>query len=95
MRIVKWFKDLKFQGKLVIGYLVLALIPMLCVTWYTYFNIRSMLLEQSYDNVNNEVEKMQQNFSMLLEPCLTTLDILYIDASLSGYLSQDYSSDSY
>ena len=95
MSIVKWFKDLKFQGKLVIGYLVLALIPMLCVTWYTYFNIRSMLLEQSYDNVNNEVEKMQQNFSMLLEPCLTTLDILYIDASLSGYLSQDYSSDSY
>ena len=95
MRIVKWFKDLKFQGKLVIGYLVLALIPMLCVTWYTYFNIRSMLLEQSYDNVNNEVEKMQQNFSMLLEPCLTTSDILYIDASLSGYLSQDYSSDSY
>lgn len=95
MRIVKWFKDLKFQGKLVIGYLVLALIPMLCVTWYTYFNIRSMLLEQSYDNVNNEVEKMQQNFSTLLEPCLTTLDILYIDASLSGYLSQDYSSDSY
>lgn len=95
MRIVKWFKDLKFQGKLVIGYLVLALIPMLCVTWYTYFNIRSMLLEQSYDNINNEVEKMQQNFSMLLEPCLTTLDILYIDASLSGYLSQDYSSDSY
>lgn len=95
MSIVKWFKDLKFQGKLVIGYLVLALIPMLCVTWYTYFNIRSMLLEQSYDNVNNEVEKMQQNFSMLLEPCLTTSDILYIDASLSGYLSQDYSSDSY
>lgn len=95
MRIVKWFKDLKFQGKLVIGYLVLALIPMLCVTGYTYFNIRSMLLEQSYDNVNNEVEKMQQNFSTLLEPCLTTLDILYIDASLSGYLSQDYSSDSY
>lgn len=95
MSIVKWFKDLKFQGKLVIGYLVLALIPMLCVTWYTYFNIRSMLLEQSYDNVNNEVEKMQQNFSTLLEPCLTTLDILYIDASLSGYLSQDYSSDSY
>lgn len=95
MSIVKWFKDLKFQGKLVIGYLVLALIPMLCVTGYTYFNIRSMLLEQSYDNVNNEVEKMQQNFSTLLEPCLTTLDILYIDASLSGYLSQDYSSDSY
>lgn len=95
MSIVKWFKDLKFQGKLVIGYLILALIPMLCVTWYTYFNIRSILLEQSYDNINNGVEKMQQNFSMLLEPCLTTLDILYIDASLSGYLSEDYSKDSY
>lgn len=95
MNIVKWFKDLKYQGKLVLGYLVLALIPMICVTGYTFFSIRSILLEQSYDNVNREVEKMQQNFSALLEPCLTTLDILYVDATLSGYLSADYSQDSY
>lgn len=95
MNIVKWFKNLNFQGKLVVGYLFLALIPMLCVTWYTYFNLRSILLEQSYDNINEEIEKMNQNFSMLLEPCLTTLDILYVDESLCGYLSQDYSRDSY
>ena len=86
MNIVKWFKNLNFQGKLVVGYLFLALIPMLCVTWYTYFNLRSILLEQSYDNINEEIEKMNQNFSMLLEPCLTTLDILYVDESLCGYL---------
>ena len=95
MNIVKWFKNLNFQGKLVVGYLFLALIPMLCVTWYTYFNLRSILLEQSYDNINEEIEKMNQNFSILLEPCLTTLDILYVDESLCGYLSQDYSRDSY
>lgn len=95
MNIVKWFKNLNFQGKLVVGYLFLALIPMLCVTWYTYFNLRSILLEQSYDNINEEIEKMNQYFSMLLEPCLTTLDILYVDESLCGYLSQDYSRDSY
>lgn len=95
MNIVKWFKNLNFQGKLVVGYLFLVLIPMLCVTWYTYFNLRSILLEQSYDNINEEIEKMNQNFSMLLEPCLTTLDILYVDESLCGYLSQDYSRDSY
>lgn len=95
MNIVKWFKNLNFQGKLVVGYLFLALIPMLCVTWYTYFNLRSILLEQSYDNINEKIEKMNQNFSMLLEPCLTTLDILYVDESLCGYLSQDYSRDSY
>ena len=95
MNIVKWFKNLNFQGKLVVGYLFLALIPMLCVTWDTYFNLRSILLEQSYDNINEEIEKMNQNFSMLLEPCLTTLDILYVDESLCGYLSQDYSRDSY
>ena len=29
MSIAKWFKNLKFQPKLVAGYLVLALIPML------------------------------------------------------------------
>ena len=95
MNIVKWFKNLNFQGKLVVGYLFLALIPMLCVTWYTYFNLRSILLEQSYAKINEEIEKMNQNFSMLLEPCLTTLDILYVDESLCGYLSQDYSRDSY
>ena len=36
MNIVKWYKNRSFQFKLVIGYLVLALIPMLCVTWYSY-----------------------------------------------------------
>ena len=61
MNIVKWFKNLNFQGKLVVGYLFLALIPMLCVTWYTYFNLRSILLEQSYDNINEEIEKMNQD----------------------------------
>lgn len=30
MNIVKWYKNRSFQFKLVIGYLVLALIPMLC-----------------------------------------------------------------
>ena len=46
-------------------------------------------------SINEEIEKINQNFSMLLEPCLTTLDILYVDESLCGYLSQDYSRDSY
>ena len=68
MNIVKWFKNLNFQGKLVVGYLFLALIPMLCVTWYTYFNLRSILLEQSYDNINEEIEKMI--FCTLMRACV-------------------------
>ena len=48
MNIVKWYKNRSFQFKLVIGYLVLALIPMLCVTWYSYGKTRNVLLTEAY-----------------------------------------------
>lgn len=78
-----------------LGYLCLALVPMLCVTGYNYSKTREILLEKSYENIEYESDQMKQNISTLLEPYLTTLDILYIDQSLSGYLAEDYSRDSY
>lgn len=50
MNIVKWYKNRNFQFKLVIGYLVLALIPMLCVTWYSYGKTRNVLLTEAYQS---------------------------------------------
>ena len=95
MSIAKWFKNLKFQPKLVAGYLVLALIPMLGGTAYNYSRTRSILLEQSYRYMEEETEQIEHNFSVLMEPYRTILDILYVDQALSGYLFEDYSNDSY
>ena len=95
MSIAKWFKNLKFQPKLVLGYLVLALIPMLGGTAYNYSQTRSILLDQSYQHMEEETEQIEHNFSVLMEPYRTILDILYVDQALSGYLFEDYSNDSY
>ena len=54
MNIVKWYKNRSFQFKLVIGYLVLALIPMLCVTWYSYGKTRNLLLTEAYQSPEQE-----------------------------------------
>ena len=95
MSIAKWFKNLKFQPKLMLGYLVLALIPMLGGTAYNYSQTRSILLDQSYQHMEEETEQIEHNFSVLMEPYRTILDILYVDQTLSGYLFEDYSNDSY
>ena len=58
MNIVKWYKNRSFQFKLVIGYLVLALIPMLCVTWYSYGKTRNVLLTEAYQSAEQEAERI-------------------------------------
>lgn len=62
MNIVKWYKNRSFQFKLVIGYLVLALIPMLCVTWYSYGKTRNVLLAEAYQSAEQEAERIEKNF---------------------------------
>ena len=62
MNIVKWYKNRNFQFKLVIGYLVLALIPMLCVTWYSYGKTRNVLLTEVYQSAEQEAERIEKNF---------------------------------
>ena len=62
MNIVKWYKNLSFQLKLVVGYLVLALLPMLCVIWYNYVRTREMLLADAYQSTEQEAERIQKNF---------------------------------
>lgn len=62
MNIVKWYKNRSFQFKLVIGYLVLALIPMLCVTWYSYGKTRNVLLTEAYQSAEQEAERIEKNF---------------------------------
>ena len=95
MNIVKWYKNLSFQLKLVVGYLVLALLPMLCVIWYNYVRTREMLLADAYQSTEQEAERIQKNFSTMMEPYETVLDVLYVDQMLSGYLFADYSRNSY
>lgn len=68
MNIVKWYKNRSFQFKLVIGYLVLALIPMLCVTWYSYGKTRNVLLTKHIRVQNrkqNELKKIFLRWSSL------------------------------
>lgn len=82
MNIVKWYKNRSFQFKLVIGYLVLALIPMLCVTWYSYGKTRNVLLTEAYQSAEQEAERIEKNFSTMVEPYETILDVLYVDQML-------------
>lgn len=77
------------------GYLVLALFPMLCVTGYNYIRTREILLEESYKNTRQEAERIEKNFSMVIEPYETIMDLLYVDQMLNGYLLEDYENTSY
>lgn len=68
---------------------------MLCVIWYNYVRTREMLLADAYQSTEQEAERIQKNFSTMMEPYETVLDVLYVDQMLSGYLFADYSRNSY
>ena len=44
---------------------------------------------------NRKQNELKKNFSTMVEPYETILEVLYVDQMLSGYLFQDYSNDSY
>lgn len=95
MNIVKWYKNRSFQFKTgdrlsgtgtdsnAVCYLVQL--------WKT----RNVLLTEAYQSAEQEAERIEKNFSTMVEPYETILDVLYVDQMLSGYLFQDYSNDSY
>lgn len=56
---------------------------------------RNVLLTEAYQSAEQEAERIEKNFSTMVEPYETILDVLYVDQMLSGYLFQDYSNDSY
>lgn len=95
MSIGRWFKNIKFIYKLIVGYVIFAILPMIIVTGYNSQKTRHILLEESYRNMGQTLGQIEQNLDSALESYKTVMDILYTNQMFNGYLVKDYSNSDY
>lgn len=87
----KWFERCSVQTKLILSYTALALVPMLVIAVYTYFNTRDILLDSLYEELSAQLERTGKNLDEKLGDYYAVSNILYMDNTLQSYLTVDYS----
>lgn len=95
MSIKTWFADRNFFTKVIVIYVVFMVVPMFSVTVYNYVNTRHILMERSYDDIQENAEVMENSFRSLFQKYDTIIDEMRSDRALNTYLSLDYTDRSY
>lgn len=95
MSIRTWFADRNFFTKVIVIYVIFMVVPMFSVTIYNYVNTRHILLERSYDDIQENAEVMENSFHSLFQTYDIIIDELRSDRALNTYLSMDYMDRSY
>lgn len=95
MSIGKWFKNIKLIYKLLSGYVIFAILPMIIVTIYNSQKTRNILLEESYRNMSQSMGQIGENLDSTLESFGTVMDILYTNQMFNAYLVNDYTDSDY
>lgn len=95
MNIVRWFKNQSFFKKMMFIYVVFAVLPMIFVTAYNYFQTSRILKEKSYQDMQQNMEMTAKSLETFFESYSTIMDILYTNQPMYTYLSIDYTELSY
>lgn len=95
MNLGRWFKNIKFIYKLLGGYIIFAILPMIVVTVYNGQKTKKILLEESYHNMSQSMGQLGESLDSTLESYGTVMDILYTNQMFNGYLVKDYSNTDY
>lgn len=84
-------RNLSIKMKLLLAYSILALLPMLLITFYTYGSTREILIEQLTDQISRNLDQDVKNIDEKVERLYSVSNILYTDGTLYNYLTMDYS----
>lgn len=76
-------------------YVVFAVLPMIFVTAYNYFQTSRILKEKSYQDMQQNMEMTAKSLETFFESYSTIMDILYTNQPMYTYLSIDYTELSY
>lgn len=95
MNIKTWFINKNFLKKVIYIYLFFTIIPMISVTAYNYIYTKQLLLEQAYDDIQQNAGTVESSLSSLFRPFETITAELRADKKLNTYLSLDYTNLTY
>ena len=84
-------KHLSIKMKLLLAYSIFALLPMLLITFYTYFSTRAILIEQLTDQISQNLVQDVKSMDENVERLYSVSNIMYTDGALYNYLTMDYS----
>lgn len=88
-------KTISIKQKLLWAYGVLALLPMLFITIFTYFRTRDMLVEQLEEHLTVKLEQNIQQIDKKIDSLYYVSNSFFVDSLLYNYLTTDYSERGY
>lgn len=85
--------NLKLRKKMFLIYVCTALIPLVCLTYYSYTMSKKQLEEQQYKTLESTIEQTNQNLQNKLKNYSAITSYIYINDPLRNYLSTHYTND--
>lgn len=82
--------DLNMRRKLFVAYLLISTLPMFLITFYSYSSTRDNLINQNYAHMENDLIQANKNIENKLDTYARISDLIYLNSTLKGYLTQDY-----
>lgn len=91
----KWFAAQKLQTKIMLWYVIFALLPMILITAYFYFYTSRLMLDSLNENLDIQTWQIAWDLDDATGDLYTISNLLYMDETLWSYLMADYSGRGY
>ena len=88
-------KSAGVQYKLIFYYALFALLPMFLIAVFTYGNTKKIQLERLYEELSYQMEHTIKNLDEKANNYYAASNMFYMDNTLQGYLTADYSQRGY
>lgn len=82
--------NLRLRNKFFFIFLIVTIIPFSMLIFYSYLSTKNTITEQTYTSLNGTLAQINTNIENQLDDYSQLSDILYMDAELRNYLSNNY-----
>ena len=89
-KVIRLFTNKKIKIKLLGIYLIATVIPILLVGFYLNYNMRNVVLNNTINEVNANVDKLEMRLNTTLDRATNISDLIYINGDLKRLLGQSY-----
>ncbi|WP_433708518.1 cache domain-containing sensor histidine kinase [Paenibacillus illinoisensis] len=87
------FVDLSFRSKLFLVFVLVTIIPMMLLVYFSFELTKSKLTEQLYINMMNSTAQIAKNLENKLDSYEHISASIYLDNRLANYLTTEYQDD--
>ncbi len=87
------FVDLSFRSKLFLVFVLVTIIPMMLLVYFSFELTKSKLTEQLYINMTNSTAQIAKNLENKLDSYEHISASIYLDNRLANYLTTEYQDD--